>query len=71
MAEQQVKSIWYFVGLILLVMGGIVFLSGVYQLINPPEVRTVLAETQPNLWWGAFMILFGGILFFKVRKQTR
>jgi divalent metal cation (Fe/Co/Zn/Cd) transporter len=64
------KPIWFFVGLILIVMGGIIFLSGIYQLINPPEVKTVLADTHPAIWWGAVMFIFGGILYLKTRKQT-
>lgn len=64
------KPIWYFVGLILLVMGGIIFLTGVYQLLNPPETKTVLWNLHPNLWWGIVMFLFGGLMFFKTRKQT-
>jgi hypothetical protein len=70
MSEHDMKSIWYFVGLILLIMGGLVILSGIYQYFNPPAVRTVLAETHPNLWWGTLMVIFGGILFVKTRKQT-
>jgi divalent metal cation (Fe/Co/Zn/Cd) transporter len=64
------KPIWYFVGLILIVMGGIIFLSGIYQLINPPEVKKVLSETHPAVWWGAVMFIFGGIMFLKTRKET-
>jgi divalent metal cation (Fe/Co/Zn/Cd) transporter len=70
MSENKMKPIWYFVGLILLVMGGLVFLSGIYQLINPPATTTVLAETHPNLWWGSLMTAFGGVMYFKTRKQT-
>ncbi|MFA7228588.1 MAG: hypothetical protein WC061_06085 [Melioribacteraceae bacterium] len=70
MSEAKMKPIWFFVGLILIVMGGIIFLSGIYQLIYPPEVKTVLAETHPAIWWGALMFLFGGILYFKTRKET-
>lgn len=62
------KPIWYFVGLILLTMGGIIFLSGIYLLIDPPAVKTVLSETHPNIWWGAVMILFGLLLYLKNRK---
>ncbi len=62
------KPIWYFVGLILLTMGGIIFLSGIYLLIDPPAVKTVLSETHPNIWWGAVMILFGLLLYWKNRK---
>ncbi len=64
------KPIWYFVGLILLVIGGIIFLTGVYQLFDPPETKTVLSEIHPNIWWGIIMFLFGGLMFLKTRKQT-
>ncbi len=64
------RPIWFFVGLILLVMGGIIFLSGIYNLINPPAVKTILANTHPDIWWGAVMILFGGFMYWKTRKQT-
>ncbi len=62
------KPIWYFVGMILLIMGGIIFLSGIYFLFNPPEVEKVLADTHPDIWWGLVMLLFGGIMFSKSRK---
>ena len=64
------KPIWYFVGLILMVMGGIIVLTGIYHLFFPPAVKTVLANTHPDIWWGALMVIFGGILFFKTRKET-
>ncbi len=63
------KPIWYFVGLILLVMGAIIFATGLYLLANPPQVKTILSETHPNIWWGIIMFIFGGILFLKTRKQ--
>ena len=70
MSEHQMKPIWYFVGLILLVIGGLIVLSGIYQLAYPPATTTVLAETHPNLWWGSLMVVFGGVVFLKTRKQT-
>jgi len=70
MPEHLMKPIWYFVGLILLIMGSLILLSGIYHLINPPEVQTVLAEIHPDIWWGALMILFGGTLYLKTRKPS-
>ena len=70
MSEHAMKPIWYFVGLILLIMGGLILVSGIYQLISPPAVKTVLGETHPDLWWGAIMILFGGFMYLKARKQS-
>jgi hypothetical protein len=69
MSEHQMKPIWYFVGLILSVIGGLIFLSGIYQLINPPTTTKVLAELHPNLWWGVLMVIFGGVMYLKTRKQ--
>ena len=63
------KPIWFFVGLILLVMGGIIFLNGIYMWINPPVEKTILSETHPDVWWGAVMIVFGAIMYIKTRKQ--
>jgi hypothetical protein len=68
MSEPIMKPIWYFVGLILLSMGSIIFLSGLYHLFSPSEMHTVLAETHPDVWWGAVMVLFGGTMFLKTRK---
>jgi hypothetical protein len=64
----KMKSIWYFVGLVLLVMGGLVFLAGVFEFFAPSERRTVLAEAHPGLWWGAVMLVAGTIYFLKNRK---
>jgi divalent metal cation (Fe/Co/Zn/Cd) transporter len=70
MNDKKMKPIWFFVGLILMVMGTIIFLNGIYLIIHPPAVSTVLANTHPDIWWGAVMMLFGGFMFLKTRKQT-
>ncbi len=66
--EVKMKSIWYVVGLLLLIIGALVLLSGILNLISPPEHKTVLANLHPDLWWGGVIIVFGGILFFSHRK---
>ena len=69
MSEQKMIPIWYFVGLILLIMGGLILSSGIYNFISPPVVKTILSETHPDIWWGAIMVLFGGGMFLIARKQ--
>jgi uncharacterized membrane protein HdeD (DUF308 family) len=59
------KPIWYFVGLLLLIIGIIIFITGIYFLINPVEHKTVLSNLHPNVWWGGIMIISGGILLIK------
>ena len=71
MPENEMKPIWYFVGLILLIIGVLIMLTGIYQLIHPPEVKTVLGETHPDVWWGAIMTLFGLGMYLKTRKTSR
>jgi hypothetical protein len=35
-------SIWFFIGLSLLVNGALILSAGIYQLVNPPENPTVV-----------------------------
>ena len=64
----KMKPIWYFVGLVLLVMGALVLLAGVMDLVSPSERKTILAELHPGIWWGGVMIAAGAIFYFKHRR---
>lgn len=64
----QMKSIWFLVGLVLLVMGGLVLTGGILDLFVPSTRTTVLANSHPAIWWGAVMLLAGGIFYFTHRK---
>jgi hypothetical protein len=60
MEQQKIAGplpIWFFVGLILLIYGAIVVITGLF----PDNRTTVLAEIRPALWWGAGMVLAGAI----------
>lgn len=48
--------IWFFVGVILLVYGGLVILGDVTNL---REIR--LSHLHPGLWWGGGMMVFGAL----------
>jgi hypothetical protein len=67
---KKMKPIWYFVGLILLVMGGVVMLSGLYDLLAGVESKTVLARLHPAVWWGALMVAAGLVFVLANRKVT-
>jgi hypothetical protein len=67
----EMKSIWYFVGLMLLAMGTVVFASGVYYYFLPERNLTVLGYLHADIWWGAIMIAAGAIFFFTNRKASR
>ena len=59
---KKMKPIWFFVGLILLVMGAVILATGVYDLVRHVESNKVLSHLHPAVWWGGLMTLFG--LFF-------
>ncbi len=66
--EPKMKSIWYFVGLMLTVMGLIVSGSGVYYLVFPTGTSTVLGHLHPNIWWGVIMLV-SGLLFYIFNRR--
>jgi hypothetical protein len=58
------KSIWFFVGLLLTTMGAIITVSAVYSLFNPPAQTKIFSRLHPDLWWGLVMLVCG--LFFAI-----
>ncbi len=57
--KKEMRSIWYFVGLMLLVVGVIIFITGLYYMISPAKSQTVLYELHPDVWWGFIMAVVG------------
>ncbi|HTR81057.1 MAG TPA: hypothetical protein VMM58_05445 [Bacteroidota bacterium] len=70
MSEPVMKPIWYFVGLILVIMGALIMLTGIYHIIYPPEVKKIMGDIHPDIWWGAIMTAFGLTMYLKTRKQS-
>jgi len=62
------KPIWYFVGLILSIMGTIIFITGIYNLYHPEPTQKILSSTHPDIWWGAIMVVVGFIYIIRNRK---
>jgi hypothetical protein len=62
------KSIWYFVGLLLTIMGAIITASAVYSLIHPPAQPKIFSHLHPDLWWGVLMLV-AGFLFLLCNCQ--
>jgi hypothetical protein len=58
-------SIWYFIGILLLVYGVLIFATGIYEVFRPPAREVVLASLRPAIWWGALLIVVGA--FYSIR----
>lgn len=69
-AESSI-SIWFFIGISLLVNGVIIFGAGIYELIQPPppDVRVVLYQLHAGLWWGALLALLGAFYCWHFAPQ--
>lgn len=52
-------SIWFFIGISLLVNGLLILGAGIYQWAQPPEHPTVLFELHAGVWWGAILAAIG------------
>jgi hypothetical protein len=63
-------SIWFFIGISLLVNGALILAAGIYQLLHPPaEITIVLYGLHANVWWGAILFVIGLVycLYFRPR----
>ena len=62
-------SIWFFIGVTLLVNGLLICGAGIGQLINPPAVHVVLYNLHANVWWGALLFVVG--VFYTIHFRPR
>jgi hypothetical protein len=60
-------SIWFFIGISLLVNGVLITGAGVWEFLHPPlpEKQVVLFHYHANVWWGALLLVLGLIYCFK------
>ena len=62
-------SIWFFIGVLLLIYGVLITGAGLYELMSPPSRTVVLAELHAGIWWGALLLVLGG--FYTIRFAPR
>ena len=67
-------SIWFFIGISLLINGLLILASGIYELIHPPQAPVVLFHLHASVWWGGLLTLLGAVYcwhFSPSRARTR
>ena len=67
--KKDLKTIWYLVGIVLTVMGGLVLLAGIIDAFSSAAAKTMLADTYPGIWWGAIMTATGLIFLLTNRGK--
>ncbi|MBZ5663438.1 MAG: hypothetical protein LAO30_02440 [Acidobacteriia bacterium] len=58
-------SIWFFIGLSLLVNGALICGTGIYELVHPPENQVVLYSLHAPIWWGGVLLLLGAFFCYR------
>jgi len=64
--ESTEISIWFFIGVLLFLYGGMILGYGIYEWASamyPPGVR--LTNLHTPVWWGGFLFLVG--IFYSVK----
>jgi FtsH-binding integral membrane protein len=70
MANREI-SIWFFIGVSLLVNGVVICGAGIYEYVNPPVEKVVLYNLHAGIWWGAILAVVGLLycIFFAPTKR--
>jgi hypothetical protein len=63
--KHHIIPVWFFVGVLFLVYGVLIFVSGLAEWSHPPD--TVLANLHAPVWWGALLIALGGLYVGRFR----
>lgn len=55
-------SIWFFIGISLLINGVLILGAGLYEYshLPAPEAQVVLFQLHASVWWGGLLTLIGG-----------
>jgi hypothetical protein len=69
MAKDKMISIWFFIGLLILIYGFLILGAGIADLASPAPV--VMSELHIGIWWGGFLIAIGVayVYFFRPGRQ--
>ena len=58
-------SIWFFIGVLLLIYGVLILGAGLYERAVPPEHPVVLHNLHAGIWWGELLIVLGLVYSFR------
>jgi len=69
--EKHSISIWFFIGLILVLYGILIFGASVYNLFVPPAHPVVLFKLHSGVWWGGLLIVMGVVYLWKFSPRKK
>ena len=69
-AKKQI-SVWFFIGVLLLIYGALILSAALYELTSPPERTVVLQSLHVGVWWGALVLALGAVYTWLFRPGER
>jgi hypothetical protein len=63
--ESNRISIWFFIGVLLLVYGVLILGAGIHDWLRPPAQQPVLAGLHAGIWSGCMLVLLGVIYSYR------
>lgn len=60
-------AIWFFIGVLLVLYGGMVLAYGLYEVITHTLAPVELNYLHTPIWWGAILLLIGLLYVVKFR----
>ena len=65
-------AIWFFIGVLLLVYGGMIMLYGIYEWATSSYPAGVqLTNLHTPVWWGGILLVIGLLYVIKFRPGRR
>jgi hypothetical protein len=66
MEHGKTISVWFFIGVLLLIYGVLILGSGIAGL-GAPTPGVVLGELHVDVWWGALLLVIGAFYSYTFR----
>jgi len=66
-SDTRLISIWFFIGILLVCYGVLIFAASWYYAANPPANPVVLADLHIGIWWGLMILVIGVFYTWKFR----
>lgn len=63
--------IWFFIGVLLLIYGVMIFGYGIYEFISGNLANVQLAGLHTPVWWGGLMTVLGVFYSVKFRPNAK
>jgi hypothetical protein len=70
--SRNLISIWFFIGVLLLIYGAAILGAGLMDSSPSAAERTVvLAELHAQIWWGVLLLIIGAVYTLKFSPWRR